>query len=221
MPDVKEVQQKLGYTFRNEALLQAALTHPSFSAENRAEHYQRLEFLGDAVLELVCSRFLYDQYPKLSEGALTRMRAERVREESLAQAARRLELNRNIRLSLGEIRCGGADKPSILADVTEAIIGAIYLDGGLEEARKFIDREILSQELPESVKDAKSRLQELLQKTGRAPVYELISAEGPSHAPVFEFSACVDGKPIGRGCGTSKQAAQQAAAKDALEQLKG
>jgi len=219
MPDVKRVQEKLGYTFRNEALLQAALTHPSYAAEHRAEHYQRLEFLGDAVLELVSSRFLYEAFPKKSEGELTRMRAARVREESLAQAARRLELSGQIRLSQGEKRSGGADKPSILSDVIEAIIGAIYLDGGLECAEMLIHREILSQELPESVRDAKSRLQEVLQQSGKMPVYELILAEGPSHAPTFAFRVCVDGKAIGEGRGSSKQAAQQAAAKDALEQL--
>ena len=211
------LQERLGYRFHGDRLLKAALTHPSFAAEHRAEHYQRLEFLGDAVLELVASRFLYDGYPGADEGELTRLRAERVREESLAQAARRLELGAHIRLSAGEARCHGADKPSILSDVLEAIIGAMYLDGGLEVAEAFVRREVLSQEPPAAARDAKSQLQEELQKSGRFPEYEMVASEGPPHAPVCTYRVRIDGAVVGEGRGASKQAAQQAAAKNALE----
>lgn len=214
---MNELQKRLGYSFRDERLLKAALTHPSYAAEHRAEHYQRLEFLGDAVLELVASRFLYDAHTDAGEGELTRLRAERVREESLAQAAQRMELGGCIRLSAGEARCGGADKPSILSDVLEAVIGAMYLDGGLPVAERFIRREVLSQQPPVSARDAKSSLQEELQKSGRLPEYELISAEGPPHAPVFTYRVRIGGEIAGEGHGASKQAAQQAAAQDALE----
>jgi len=217
MPDMEALQKRLGYSFQNAALLQTALTHPSYAAERRADHYQRLEFLGDAVLELVSSRFLYEQFPQVGEGQLTRMRAARVCEQSLAQAARRIGLSGEIRLSIGERRTGGAEKPSILSDVLEAVIGAMYLDGGLEAAERLIRKEILSQTPPEAVKDAKSSLQEALQQDGRMPSYEAVSVEGPPHAPTFTYRVSVGGDVIGEGRGASKQAAQQAAARDALD----
>ena len=214
---MNELQDRLGYRFHEGRLLQAALTHPSFAAEHRAEHYQRLEFLGDAVLGLIASRFLYDLHPEAEEGELTRMRAERVREESLALVARRMDLGAYIRLSAGEARCHGAEKPSILSDVLEAVIGAMYLDGGLAVAESFVRREVLSQEPPAAARDAKSQLQEALQKSGRLPEYELVSVEGPPHAPVFTYRVRIDGAVVGEGQGASKQAAQQAAAQSALK----
>ena len=166
---MNELQDRLGYRFHEGRLLQAALTHPSFAAEHRAEHYQRLEFLGDAVLELIASRFLYDLHPEAEEGELTRMRAERVREESLALVAQRMDLGAYIRLSAGEARCHGAEKPSILSDVLEAVIGAMYLDGGLAAAESFVRREVLSQEPPAAARDAKSQLHEAVHQSGRWP----------------------------------------------------
>ena len=133
---MERLQEKLGYRFRDRTLLTTALTHPSFGSDHHVAHYQRLEFLGDAVLELVVSQYLYQSLPDMPEGTLTRMRAHAVREEALFQAARRLELGRLVRLSVGEERTGGREKPSILADVAEAVFAAVYLDGGLEAARR-------------------------------------------------------------------------------------
>ena len=135
---MERLQEKLGYRFRDRTLLTTALTHPSFGSDHHVAHYQRLEFLGDAVLELVVSQYLYQSLPDMPEGTLTRMRAHAVREEALFQAARRLELGRLVRLSVGEERTGGREKPSILADVAEAVFAAVYLDGGLEAARRVI-----------------------------------------------------------------------------------
>ena len=210
----------LGYRFRDAKLVITALTHPSYGSDYRTQHYQRLEFLGDAVLELAISRYLFEKMPQGSEGRMTRMRAALVREETLAEAARRLEIGRLVRLSIGEERSGGREKNSILADVMESIIAAVYLDGGLEEATQLVYRALQEplQRVSEGsdALDSKSRLQELLQRDGRMPVYEFISMEGPAHAPTFRYRVLVDGASRGEGSGNSKQAAQQAAAANAL-----
>jgi ribonuclease-3 len=135
---VDRFQEKLGYCFRNRTLLETALTHPSFGSDHRVDHYQRLEFLGDAVLELAVSEHLFHALPDVPEGTLTRMRAHIVREEALSEAARRLEIGRLVRLSVGEERSGGRDKPSILSDVLEAVFAAVYLDGGAGEAGRVV-----------------------------------------------------------------------------------
>lgn len=210
----------LGYRFRDAKLVMTALTHPSYGSDYRTQHYQRLEFLGDAVLELAISRYLFEKMPQGSEGRMTRMRAALVREETLAEAARRLEIGRLVRLSVGEERSGGREKNSILADVMESLIAAVYLDGGLEEATQLVYRALQDplQRVSEGsdALDSKSRLQELLQRDGRMPVYEFISMEGPAHAPTFRYRVLVDGESRGEGSGNSKQAAQQAAAANAL-----
>lgn len=210
----------LGYRFRDAKLVMTALTHPSYGSDYRTQHYQRLEFLGDAVLELAISRYLFEKMPQGSEGRMTRMRAALVREETLAEAARRLEIGRLVRLSIGEERSGGREKNSILADVMESVIAAVYLDGGLEEATQLVYRALQDplQRVSEGsdALDSKSRLQELLQRDGRMPVYEFISMEGPAHAPTFRYRVLVDGESRGEGSGNSKQAAQQAAAANAL-----
>lgn len=211
---------RLGYRFRDVRVLTTALTHPSYGSDHHTEHYQRLEFLGDAVLELAISRRLYEKLPQGSEGKMTRIRAALVREETLADAARKLGIGPLIRLSNGEERSGGREKNSILADVMESVIAAVYLDGGLEQATALVYRA-----LEEPLKrvsegsdalDAKSRLQEVLQRDGRMPTYEFVSMEGPAHAPKFSYRVLVDGVNCGEGTGTSKQAAQQAAAANAL-----
>lgn len=211
---------KLGYRFQDVRLLTTALTHPSYGSDHRTDHYQRLEFLGDAVLELAISRRLYEKLPQGSEGKMTRIRASLVREETLAAAARELGIGPLIRLSVGEERSGGREKNSILADVMESVIAAVYLDGGLEEATALVYR-ALAEPLKRvsegsDALDAKSRLQEILQRDGRMPVYEFISMEGPAHAPKFSYRVLVDGVNCGEGVGNSKQAAQQAAAANAL-----
>lgn len=216
------LEERLGHVFQNRKLLETALTHPSFGGDHHVPHYQRLEFLGDAVLELAVSRYLYFELPEVDEGKLTRIRAALVREESLNRAARRIGLGEFIRLSVGEERSGGREKPSILSDVMEAVLAAVYLDAGFDEAVRIIGM-VLGEELrPEVLKDhldAKSRLQELMQREGRMPSYDYLSMEGPPHAPVFSYRVMDGEQELGRGSGTSKQNAQQAAARDALKRM--
>ena len=216
------LEERLGHVFQNRKLLETALTHPSFGGDHHVPHYQRLEFLGDAVLELAVSRYLYFELPEVDEGKLTRIRAALVREESLNRAARRIGLGDFIRLSVGEERSGGREKPSILSDVMEAVLAAVYLDAGFDEAVRIIGM-VLGEELrPEVLKDhldAKSRLQELMQRDGRMPSYDYLSMEGPPHAPVFAYRVMDGEQELGRGSGTSKQNAQQAAARDALKRM--
>lgn len=215
------LQAKLHYSFHDKALLITALTHPSFGSDHHVVHYQRLEFLGDAVLELVVSEHLFHALP-VPEGTLSRMRAHIVREEALFEAAKRLELGRLIRLSVGEERSGGREKSSILADVMEAVFAAVYLDGGLDEARRVILSALQDFLEPTALSDCldeKSRLQEAMQKRGSMPRYVHVSSEGPPHAPTFCYHV-FDGKTLlGEGQGASKQLAQQAAAKNAFKKL--
>ena len=217
-----ELIRKLGYEFHKPELLQTALTHPSYGGDHHVPHYQRLEFLGDAVLELVISQHLYHELPRVDEGKLTRLRAQLVREESLYRAAERIDLGRWIRLSVGEERSGGRSKPSILSDVLESVFAAVYLDGGFSCAQKVI-LSTLSEELEPSRLadhlDAKSRLQELLQRGGDMPVYEFQRMEGPPHAPTFYYQVSACGRLLGEGVGTSKQQAQQNAALSALKKM--
>lgn len=220
---MKALCEKLNYTFKDTKLLETALTHPSYGGDHHVPHYQRLEFLGDAVLELAISRYLYFEFPEIDEGKLTRIRAGLVREETLCRAARRLELGRYIRLSVGEDRSGGRQKPSILCDVMEAVLAAVYLDGGFDSAVAVIRTALgddLHPQVLEDHLDAKSRLQEILQRDGGMPVYEFISMQGPPHAPQFRYSVTLDGRALGEGGGTSKQNAQQAAARDALRKMR-
>ena len=220
--NMQVLEERLGHAFQDRKLLETALTHPSFGGDHHVPHYQRLEFLGDAVLELAVSRYLYFELPEVDEGKLTRIRAALVREESLNRAARRIGLGDFIRLSVGEERSGGREKPSILSDVMEAVLAAVYLDAGFDEAVRIIGM-VLGEELrPEVLKDhldAKSRLQELMQRDGRMPSYDYLSMEGPPHAPVFAYRVMDGEQELGRGSGTSKQNAQQAAARDALKRM--
>ena len=222
MKNTAELEEILGHRFKDISLLETALTHPSFGGDHHVPHYQLLEFLGDAVLELAVSRYLYFELPEVDEGKLTRIRAALVREESLNRAARRIGLGEFIRLSVGEERSGGREKPSILSDVMEAVLAAVYLDAGFDEAVRIIGM-VLGEELrPEVLKDhldAKSRLQELMQREGRMPSYDYLSMEGPPHAPVFSYRVMDGEQELGRGSGTSKQNAQQAAARDALKRM--
>ena len=220
---MKALCQKLGYTFNDMKLLETALTHPSYGGDHHVPHYQRLEFLGDAVLELAISRYLYFEFPEVDEGKLTRIRAGLVREETLCRAAQRLELGRHIRLSVGEDRSGGREKPSILCDVMEAVLAAVYLDGGFDEAVAVIRRALADDLHPRMLEDhldAKSRLQEILQRDGDMPRYEFVSMQGPPHAPLFRYSVTLNGRTLGVGDGTSKQNAQQEAARSALRAIR-
>ena len=197
----------------------------SFSKRGPAEDNERLEYLGDAVLEHLVSRHLFDAHPEMREGALTRLRSSLVCESALSAAARRLGLNEHILLSRGEEQCGGRDKDSILSDAFEAVLAAVYLDGGLDQAQRLVDEYVLSAETLEnrsSSKDSKTAFQELVHADhkGRAIRYELVSESGPDHKKLFTMRVLVDEVEWGTGSGPSKQAAGQAAAQMAMERYR-
>lgn len=221
----KRLQEIIGYHFFDEGLLRQALTHSSYANErkiNRCGDYERLEFLGDAVLELVTSEFLYRTYPQMPEGRLTKLRASMVCEPALAYCAKDLELGKYLFLGKGEAATGGRDRASITSDVMEAIIGAIFLDSGMEQAKYFIMRFILNDiEDKQLFYDSKTILQEQVQKTpGSALTYELISEEGPEHEKTFTVHALIDGRVMACGSGRSKKAAEQEAAYHVLLDMK-
>ena len=221
-----ELQGKIGYQFQDETLLKQALTHSSFANEqkiNKLNNYERLEFLGDAVLELVSSEFLYNENEDMPEGQLTRLRASMVCEPALAYCARDIQLNTYILLGKGEESTGGRKRDSITSDVMEAVIGAIFIDGGIEHAKKFIYRFVLS-DLEDKILflDSKTLLQEEIQKKNTSQLrYELVGEEGPDHDKQFSVAAYLDGHLIGSGMGRTKKAAEQEAAYEALKKLKG
>ena len=226
---MKELEKKLNYTFRDPALLSEALSHSSYANEHRAAHLnsnERLEFLGDSVLGFVTAEFLFVQHPDLPEGDLTRIRAALVCEQSLYEVARKLELGKYLKLGRGEEAGGGRERTSILADATEAVFAAVYLDGGIGAASQLIHRVLLDAEKEEAVeerrRDYKTALQELVQRTpGRTITYRLVEETGPDHCRVFVMEVSVDGQVSGRGEGRSKKEAEQAAAKTALKLLGG
>lgn len=218
---LKSLEERIGYQFQNIALLRQALTHSSFTNEqkiNKAKNYERLEFLGDAVLELVSSEFLYKLHPDVPEGDLTKQRAAMVCEPSLAFCARDLELGQFMLLGKGEEVTGGRDRDSITSDGMEAVIGAIYLDGGMAPAKAFIDRFILSDlEDKQLFYDSKSNLQELIQgKLKKEFNYELLEESGPEHNKTFRVSVFMENECLGTGTGRTKKAAEQQAAYKAL-----
>ncbi len=222
---LSRLEQKIGYQFQNKALLKQALTHSSFANEqkiNKLEDYERLEFLGDAVLELISSDFLFHANPQLTEGKLTKLRSSMVCEPALAYCARDLELGEYMLLGKGEEATGGRKRESITSDAMEALIGALYLDGGLEEAHAFIQRFILS-DLENKILfyDSKTVLQEMIQTMEQADFYyELIGEEGPDHDKEFEVKAVLNGKKIGSGKGRTKKSAEQQAAYEAILYLR-
>lgn len=218
---IDSLEEKIAYRFQNDRLLRQALTHSSYANEmkiNKYGDYERLEFLGDAVLEFVSSDFLYRQRKETAEGDLTKLRASMVCEPALAYCAREFALEQYILLGKGEEATGGRKRDSIVSDVMEALIGAIYLDGGIESASAFIHRFILSDlEDKQLFYDAKTILQELVQQENEGALrYELVREEGPAHEKIFEVEAYVGEKKVGRGTGHSKKAAQQQAAYQAL-----
>ena len=228
MSTLAELQNRLGYTFRDEHLLRLALTHPSIAHEQNqpAPHNQRLEFLGDSVLGLVLSRELYEKFPEADEGLLTKTRAKLVNATSLAAHSRALDLGAHLILSRGEENTGGRERASALADTFESLLGAIFLDGGFEVAREFILRDFAADfhtlDLPLGIENPKGELQELFQaKSPIAPQYQLISADGPDHDPQFECAVLHDGIELARGRGKSKKAAESDAALAALKVLRG
>ena len=226
---MKTLEEKLGYAFADRSLLQAALYHSSYANEHRGSGIrsnERLEFLGDAVLGMVTADYLYRKHPDLPEGDLTRLRAALVCEESLHEVAQSLGLGDYLKLGRGEESGGGRRRPSILADATESVFAAVYLDGGMEQVRSLIHRVLLSREREEVVeerrRDYKTALQELVQRTpGHTITYHLVWETGPDHCRVFVMEVRVDGESVGQGKGCSKKSAEQAAACSALEKLKG
>lgn len=221
-----KLEAKIGYTFKNKELLLTALTHSSYANEHHgeAESYERLEFLGDSILGLITADFLYRHEPKLPEGRMTRLRAELVCENSLHAVALELGLGRYMRLGRGEEHTGGRERASILADMVEAIIAAMYMDScAMDESRRFVMEKILTHaELGEQHRSAdyKTQLQELVQKSAGGQVsYELIGESGPDHCKTFHFRVCINGVPAGEGSGRTKKEAEQMAAGCALEAL--
>ena len=220
----EELQERLGYRFRDSSRLEQALTHLSRANEegDPTRGNERLEFLGDAVLDLVVSELLMEQHSEVPEGTLSRARASVVNTQALAVHARELGLDRALRLGRGEERSAGREKASILANVFEAVLGAIYLDGGLGPARSFVERECgeLVAAAGEPTVDAKTRLQELLQASGRpVPGYRTTATQGPDHAKEFQVEVRVGERVLGYGKGSSKREAEQAAARQALASL--
>ncbi|WP_046175085.1 ribonuclease III [Domibacillus indicus] len=225
--EFKAFQEKIGIVFRNESLLKQAFTHSSYVNEHRRKPYEdneRLEFLGDAVLELTVSQFLYKTYPIMSEGELTKLRAAVVCEPSLVTFANELEFGRLILLGKGEEMTGGRMRPALLADVFEAYIGALYLDQGMEEVIPFLEKYVfpkISAGAFSHVMDFKSQLQEYVQRELKgAPSYQILEEKGPAHSKEFITEVSLNGTVLGTGSGRSKKEAEQFAARMALEHLK-
>ena len=225
---LSELEAGLGYTFRDKSILENALTHSSYANENRERGLhdnERLEFLGDSILGFVVADYLYRSFPDKPEGELTRIRAALVCEDSLHEVAQRLHLGDFLMLGKGEESGGGRHRPSILADAVEAVLAAVYLDGGIDEARALVHRILLEKE-PEQVvesrrRDCKTELQELVQRKPNQELrYELVSESGPDHAKVFTVAVMLNGQVVGLGSGHSKKEAEQSAARTALEQMK-
>lgn len=221
-----KLEEKIGYAFRDRELLRTALTHSSYANERHGDEvqsYERLEFLGDSILGLVTAEFLYAHEPRLPEGSMTRLRAELVCEASLHKAALALGLGSYMRLGRGEEHTGGRERPSILADMVEAIIAALYLDSGMAEARRFVLERILSgAEISETHRSAdyKTQLQELVQRKSNQHIsYVLVDESGPDHNKTFTFEVLINCESAGRGSGRTKKEAEQMAARRALEAL--
>ena len=219
-----KLETLLGYQFKNQQLPQQALTHKSYSNEQADAplHNERLEFLGDAVLELAVSDWVYRRYPDIPEGGLTRIRSEVVCEAGLAVVAQQLNLGPGLRLGKGEEKSGGREKPSLLSDALEALLGAVYCDGGFAAACHVVEK-VFAELIDQTARsrygtDYKTCLQERLQAGyGRLPEYNLIQVSGPDHERIFSMEVRFDGKLLGSGCGPSKKRAEQQAAAAALD----
>ena len=217
------IEERLGHTFRDPGLLAHSLTHRSLESEQPEQpSNERLEFLGDAVLQLVVTDFLFAEYPHLPEGEMAKVRAACVNRTELARIARRIQLGSDIRLGKGEEATGGREKSSILADALEAVLAAVYLDGGIVSARDVVLdhwQDLIREKATSPGRlDYKTRLQEVLAAQARVPAYE-VEGKGPDHARVFSATVAVDGQVIGSGTGRSKKEAQQSAASEALTGL--
>jgi len=221
---MKNIEDYLGYHFKDPNLLRHALTHRSYAHEQNVEDNEVLEFLGDAVLELIIRDYLIKAYPYLTEGELSKLKAYLVAESTLANIARKIHLGEALLLGKGEMKNQGWDKDSILCDALEAILAAIYLDGGFKEAYNVLlglYSPLIKKIRPDFNKDYKSILQERLQSTQKIlPRYKILRVIGPDHNPTFEAGLFIKNKMLGRGIGKSRKEAEQAAAKEALKNLK-
>ncbi|MBQ2964511.1 MAG: ribonuclease III [Clostridia bacterium] len=219
--DLKSFQQKIDYKFNNEELLLTALTHSSYANECGGAFNERLEFLGDSVLGFISAEFFFSNRKSMPEGELTKLRAATVCEKSLFGFAKEIDLGSYIRLGKGETNTGGRERPSILSDAFEAVIAAIYLDGGMDEAKKFVLRflrEAQSHKNDSAFKDYKTVLQEIIQRNPEERLeYVLVGESGPAHDKIFEVEIHLNSNCIGRGSGHSKKLAEQAAAGEALK----
>jgi len=221
---MRHLEETLGYTFHDHSLLENALTHSSYANENRfkgCQSNERLEFLGDSVLGMVTADYLFRTHPDLPEGDLTRTRAALVCEESLVEVAKAWGLGEYLRLGKGENAGGGRRRPSIQADAVEAVLAAVYLDGGIGSARKIIQKYILDRESEKARnRDYKTALQELVQReSGQVLQYRLTGSSGPDHAKIFTVEVDLNGATIGQGEGHSKKEAEQNAARAAIGHL--
>lgn len=221
-----ELENKIGYVFKNQRLLQEAMTHSSYANErkiNKLKCNERLEFLGDAVLELVSSDYLFNKFPDKSEGELSKLRAALVCETALYGCSHDISLEKYVFLGKGEDAGGGRKKPSLISDAFEALIGAVYLDGGFENAREMILQFILADKWVEkaSETDSKSKLQEILQKNMKNVDirYEVLGMSGPEHSKEFEVAVFINGEKMGVGSGTNKKSAEKKAAAQAIIKL--
>ena len=215
---MKMFENNIHYTFKNKKLLELALTHSSYANESRThtEYNERLEFLGDAVLQLITSEKLYKEHPDMPEGRMSKQRAALVCEDALANYSKQISLGAFLFLGKGEENTGGRERPSILADAFEALIGAIFLDGGIENAKKFVLRFLDDKDL--HLQDYKTLLQEIIQKNpGERLSYIVVDETGPDHDKSFTVEVKLNSNPIGKGFGKSKKAAEQQAAREALE----
>ncbi len=222
---INEVESRIGYTFNNKDLLKQAITHSSFINElkiNKWESYQRLEYLGDAVLELSISEYLFHNHPEMSEGKMSKVRASMVCEQALAFCAKDIDLGQYILLGKGEESGGGRERNSIISDVFEAIIGAIYIDGGFQPAKAFVEKYVL-EDIGERqlFVDCKSILQETIQSKSHSKLfYKLVAERGPEHNKEFEVAVYVDEVCLATACGHNKKDAEQKAAYIALKELR-
>ena len=223
--DVKDFQRKAGYFFKNDELLKEAFTHTSYANEHKTKSYERLEFLGDAIVDMIVAEYLYTNHSELDEGDMSRVRASLVCEKALCDLATQLGLDRYMLLGNGAEISGYRNNASILSDMFEALVAAIYLDAGFSNARDYV-LAAYGEKIDESVKngdfvDYKTKLQEKLQQNGPCEImYEQVSATGPVHHCLFEIRVVADGKALGTGKAYSKKEAQQAAAKEAFLNLK-
>ena len=225
MGKLNELEQKIGYRFSDFSYLEHAMRHSSYCNEQKMARFmnnERLEFLGDAVLELVTSEFLYLNYPTMPEGEATRKRASMVCEQTLALCAKEIELGSYLYLGKGEDHTGGRERASVISDALEALIGAIYLDGGFTSAKEFVERFILNGiEEKQLFFDSKTIFQEMMQSITTEPIhYKMVGEEGPDHCKTFTVELFVGDRSAGIGSGKSKKAAEQAAAYDAIKKIK-